>query len=415
MRSLFNVPIVFLTASADQLGQQRIRTTGNYGYVSKPFKPIDLKCAIEIAIHTHEAEQRSIVNDFRYRALFENMNDAAAVYRAEQDGDDFTLVDFNRAAEEIEQVSRSEVIGRNVLEIFPGIKEFGLFEVFRRIWQTGKPEHHPIGEYKDHRIRGWRDNFVYKLPSGEIVAVYSDQTERKKWEEKIIEKERRYRTLVETMNEGLVSTDKDGVITFHNDRFAKMLGLNPNEAVGRLAREMVADEYVSLFKKKFHERSTSEIISDYYESELKGKNGEKVPVTVSSRGIYDEDNQFRGVIATFVDITDRKRAELALQASERMCENIMSSAPIGIAYAEQGEFKWANNSMLKMFGHKDEQDYLNTSTKTFYESESEYLRVREAFYESLADGKSVETEARFRRKDGSIFFRTNSNKRFGSA
>ncbi len=111
MQSLFNIPIIFLTTSADQLGQERILASGNYGYVSKPFKPIDLKCAIEIAIHTHEAEQRSIVNDFRYRALFENMNDAAAVYRAEQDGDDFILVDFNRATEEIEQVSRSEVIG----------------------------------------------------------------------------------------------------------------------------------------------------------------------------------------------------------------------------------------------------------------------------------------------------------------
>ncbi len=260
-----------------------------------------------------------------------------------------------------------------MLEIFPGIKEFGLFDVFRRVWQTGKPEHHPIGESKDHRIRGWRDNFVYKLPSGEIVAVYSDQTERKQWEEKIIEKERRYKTLVETMNEGLASTDKNGVITFHNDRFAEMLGFNPNEGVGRLAREMVADEYASLFEKKFHERSTSEILSDYYESELKNKNGEKVPVIVSSRGIYDEGNQLQGIIATFVDISERKRAELALQTSERMCRDVLSAAPIGIAYSERGKFKWANDSMLKMFGHKNEHDYLNTSTKAFYESESEYL------------------------------------------
>jgi signal transduction histidine kinase len=37
--------------------------------------------------------------------------------------------------------------------------------------------------YKDERTIGWRDNFVYKLPSGEIVAVYSDETERKQREE----------------------------------------------------------------------------------------------------------------------------------------------------------------------------------------------------------------------------------------
>ena len=37
--------------------------------------------------------------------------------------------------------------------------------------------------YKDQRISGWRENFVYKLPSGELVAVYSDETERKEAEQ----------------------------------------------------------------------------------------------------------------------------------------------------------------------------------------------------------------------------------------
>ena len=37
--------------------------------------------------------------------------------------------------------------------------------------------------YQDERIVGWRENFVYKLPSGEVVAVYSDETDRKQAEE----------------------------------------------------------------------------------------------------------------------------------------------------------------------------------------------------------------------------------------
>ena len=332
------------------------------------------------------------------------MGNASAVYRAERNGDDFILVDFNRAAEEIERIPRSQVIGRSVLEIFPGIRELGLFDVLRRVWQTGQSEHHPVCEYKDNRIRGWRENFVYKLPSGEIVAVYSDQTERKRWEEAIIEKERRYRTLIETMNEGLASTDANGVVTFHNDRFARMLEFSPNEMVGMPILDVVKDEHKEFFKEKRRQRSTGEVVSDYYELDLKGKNGQKVPVIVSARGLYDQDDEFQGVMATFVDISDRKRAELALQASERLCENILSSAPIGIAYAEHGKLKWANESMLKMFGHDNEQDYLNTSAKGFYASEEEYLRAREAVYTGLTKGKSTQAEARFRRKDGSTFF-----------
>ncbi len=403
IHSLFNIPIIYLTAYSNYLTEERIQTTLPYGYILKPFKPVDLKCAIEITLHKHSAEQRLKDSEFRYRALFENMGEALAVYRAERNGADFIPVDFNRAAEEMEQIHRNEVIGRSVLEVFPGIKEFGLFDVLRRVWQTGESEHHPVGEYKDNRIQGWRENFVYKLPSGEIAAVYSDQTERKRWEEKIVNSERRYRTLVQTMNEGIASLDATGVITFHNDRLAEMLGFSPNEIVGRPALEVVDEESRKLFEEKFHQRLTGEVVSDYYEIELKSKNEQKVPVIVSAKGTYNQDNESRRVMATFVDISDRKRAEQALQASERLCENIMSSAPIGIAYAEQGKLKWTNESMVKMFGHDDEQEHLNTSIKAFYASEDEYLRAREAFFRGLTEGKSAETEARFRRKDGSTF------------
>ena len=48
-----------------------------------------------------------------------------------------------------------------------------------RVWKTGMPECHPVSLYQDERISGWRENHVYKLPSGEIVAVYDDVTEQK--------------------------------------------------------------------------------------------------------------------------------------------------------------------------------------------------------------------------------------------
>jgi signal transduction histidine kinase len=51
------------------------------------------------------------------------------------------------------------------------------------VYASGQPEHHPISLYEDERIIGWRENFVYKLPSGEVVAVYTDETERKQAEE----------------------------------------------------------------------------------------------------------------------------------------------------------------------------------------------------------------------------------------
>jgi signal transduction histidine kinase len=121
-------------------------------------------------------------SEARYKAIFEHTVNGVAVYRAVRNGDDFIFIDFNRAAEKIEHIKRKDVIGKSVLEMFPAVKEFGIFDVFRRVWKTGVPEHFPLSIYKDERITGWRDNFIYKLPSGEVVAVYSDETERKKSE-----------------------------------------------------------------------------------------------------------------------------------------------------------------------------------------------------------------------------------------
>ena len=142
--------------------------------------------------HTDMALQES---EERFRELFQNMSSGVAVYEAIDDGRDFIFKDFNQASERIECVNRKELIGRRVTEVFPGVREFGLLEVFHRVWKTGRPEHHPISMYKDDRITGWRDNYVYRLNSGEIVAIYDDVTLRKQTEEQLA----RYRDHLEEL------------------------------------------------------------------------------------------------------------------------------------------------------------------------------------------------------------------------
>jgi len=100
----------------------------------------------------------------RLSALFENIGSGVAVYRASEDGQQFIFTAFNQAAEQIDNLHRSEVIGKNVVDIFPGIVEFGLIEVFRRVWKSGVAELFPVSFYQDGRIVGWRENFVYRLP-----------------------------------------------------------------------------------------------------------------------------------------------------------------------------------------------------------------------------------------------------------
>ncbi len=130
-----------------------------------------------------QAEEALKESETRFKELFKNIHSGVAVYEATADGEDFIFKDFNRVAEQIEGTKKEQLIGKSVLKVFPGVRDFGLFDVFQRVWKSGRPEHFPVTLYQDDRILGWRENFVYKLPSGEIVAVYTDETEHKQAEE----------------------------------------------------------------------------------------------------------------------------------------------------------------------------------------------------------------------------------------
>ena len=134
----------------------------------------------------HEAEQALLTSETRFRELFNNMSSGVAVYDAKNlTASDFVFVDFNRAAERIEKTRKEQVIGRSLLDVFPGAKDFGILGALQRVWQTGKPEHHPISLYKDNRLTGWRENYLYKLPSGEVISIFEDVTARKQAENKL--------------------------------------------------------------------------------------------------------------------------------------------------------------------------------------------------------------------------------------
>lgn len=124
-------------------------------------------------------------NEARLKDMFENLSSGVAVYHVSPDGRDFVFTAFNKAAERIDNMHREDLIGKNVVDVFPGVTEFGLLEVFRHVWQSGVAKHFPISFYQDERIASWRDNYVYKLPNDEIVAIYDDVTKEKQAEEKM--------------------------------------------------------------------------------------------------------------------------------------------------------------------------------------------------------------------------------------
>ncbi|MFH1616019.1 MAG: ATP-binding protein [Planctomycetota bacterium] len=151
------------------------------------------------------ANEMLAASEQRYEFMFENMSSGVAVYEAVGNGDDFVFKSVNNAVARIDKISRGDLIGRSVLDIFPNVREFGIFEVFQRVWRTGKAEHFPVAMYKDNRISGWRENYIYRLPSGEVVAVYDDVTEREKLREEIEERNKELAGIIHVASHDLRS------------------------------------------------------------------------------------------------------------------------------------------------------------------------------------------------------------------
>ncbi|HIJ85906.1 MAG TPA: HAMP domain-containing protein, partial [Magnetococcales bacterium] len=126
-----------------------------------------------------QREQQSIEmflkeSEQRYRSLVDTMTAGVAVYEAVEEGQDFIIRDINRMGEHLTQLEKKDVIGQLVTKVFPSVKEFGLFDVFQRVYQTAIPANHPMTICSHHRLKQWFENRIYKLPSGEIVAIFDD-------------------------------------------------------------------------------------------------------------------------------------------------------------------------------------------------------------------------------------------------
>jgi two-component system sensor histidine kinase HydH len=149
-------------------------------------------------------------------------------------------------------------------------------------------------------------------------GLIRDITNRKIAEETMRESEERYRQLVETMNEGLAMADRDYIFTFVNEKLAEMLGYSREEMVGHHLLEFVHEEYQGFMKDQMAKRRTGETKS--YEIDWRAKDGRRVYTLVSPRGFYDSEGQFTGSLGVLTDITDRKRAEEALQRAHAELE-----------------------------------------------------------------------------------------------
>jgi|GEM_PF-2343522 len=148
-----------------------------------------------------------------------------------------------------------------------------------------------------------------------VASLIGAAFSRIRVEEALRESESHYRMLVETMNEGVVVSDKGGLVTYVNDRILKMSGYTREDVVGVPVSEFHDEEGQKRATAEIARRITGRVPREAYETQLRAKDGGHVPVILSSSGIYGPNNEFGGIVAVCTDITDRKHIEDQLSKS----------------------------------------------------------------------------------------------------
>jgi len=317
------------------------------------------------------------------------MSSGVAVYEAINNGDNFVFKEFNLSGEGIDNVKKEDIIGKTVLEAFPGVKDFGLYEVFQRVWKTGKPEHHPITFYKDNRFEGWRENYVYKLPSGEIVAVYDDITDRMKAEKKLKESEEKYRLITENANDIISVFDENFKLQYINEVQQKISGFTKEEVMGKSPTEFIhpddIKEIIKLFKKAL------KIGTGNGEFRIRRRDGSYIWLEASGKRIYDKNKKSKLIIISR-DISERKLMEQKLRGSENKYRDLYEEAPNAyFSISPDKSIIRCNKAAERLLGYSQEE-LLNMKIFNLYANTENGLQKAKRLFKRFLEGKQIKDE-----------------------
>jgi len=244
-------------------------------------------------------------------------------------------------------------------------------------------------------LKGEDGRIMYLIPEGrDITAI-------RKAEQAARESERRFKTIFENAPYSIViNRRKDGALLDANDVFARTWGGSKEQALGVSTAELAGlspDEALSM-----RDAAATKGIHNIETSVIKA-NGDKGHILFSAVPIsYGGED---AILTIVVDITDKKKAEMALYESEKKYRDIFNNAPIGIfRSAYEGFFVEANPAMARMFRYESAEDMMrqvgNIATDIYPSPE-----IRQGLLDALKDSPGgVSREIEFKRKDGTPMF-----------
>ena len=246
---------------------------------------------------------------------------------------DGIFLDVNQAFESIFGVRKDDILNKSALGLFPALELSELIHIFGRVAKTGEAE-----RFEFH-FKTLNKSFmiaVYSPQVSRVAAIFLDITERVGAENKIRQSEMRYRTLFETMSQGVIYLDKEGKVVSVNPAAERILGTNLSDHLGEEIH-YTPDDIVKLDLTPFPEHKfpqnialqTGRRVEDCILGIRRFNHQEYSWLNVTAIPQYnEEDDEPYQIVLTLLDVTDRIRVQKVLQerVKELNCISRISSA-----------------------------------------------------------------------------------------
>jgi PAS domain S-box-containing protein/putative nucleotidyltransferase with HDIG domain len=357
-----------------------------------------------------KAEASLSASEEKYRLLVENINDV--FYVLDNQGN---ITYISPAVEQFTGYKVSDLIGKPFTPIIYPDDLSGLLDSFNRLASGHlEPWEFRVMD-KDGNILFVRSSSKPIYKDGQITgftALMIDITERKRAEDEVTRQQAFLRQVIDSSPNLIFVKDRDNRFLLANIALANALGTTPEYIQGKTNLELgvPADESAKYLQDDIAvlQSGKEKIITD---ESLTWQSGEVHYYHTTKRPLLDEKGEFNTMLAVCVDITDRKKAEAQLWASDVQYQLLANSVKDAIWLMDMElKFLWLSPSCEKLRGYTIEEMkvlplHKHLTPESFHRAMDLFARAMDDERQgNLLPNHSYVEELEYSRKDGSTFW-----------
>lgn len=348
-----------------------------------------------------KAEEMLRVSETRYRTLFAGLREGFALCEVITDEMgcpcDYRILEINEAYEKLTGFKRELVKGKRVRELFPDV-ESSWIEILGKVALTGESIHF---ENYNHNTDRHFDVFAFSPIKGKFVVLLIDNTQHKKTKESLEKEQQELNRIIDSSPIIIFYKNKEGKFIRVNEAFAKALKIPKEKFLGKTVFDFYSAEIAQNMTKDDLEVLKSEHprlgIIEQYESAngIRWVQTDKVPT-------FDKDGIVTGLVGFAQDITERKKAENALQESESKFWMYLENSPVSVFVADsEGRYLYVNAAASKMLGYSAKEMLRMGIPQIVFETEMSAIL---ADFAALQNTGKILKEFRLKKKDGQAVY-----------